>query len=94
MFGLNKFNPGKKEKDKKIGWLSYSKNKKNNLDEIIENGDKPYPEGTDIEQTVRNMLMEEFSDEQISSEAFELIVNRTVQRLQEQQMMSEDDIII
>ena len=92
MFGLNKFNLGKKEKDKKLGWLSYSRNKNNNLDEIIEDGDKPYPAGTDLEQAVRNMLMEEFSQEQISSASFELIVQRTVQRLKEQQMNSEDNI--
>lgn len=96
MFGLNKFNSGKKtaSKEKKFGWLSYSKtsSKKNQLDEILENGDKPYPIGTDIEQVVRNMLMEEFPQDLINSSSFELIVSRTVQRLKERQMVVEDQI--
>ena len=97
MFGLNKFNKktGKKEKnDKKKGWLSYSNNVDRNkqLEDILENGDKPFPAGTDIEQVVRNMLMEEFPQELLNSNTFELVVQRTVQRLKEQQMKREDEM--
>jgi hypothetical protein len=96
MFGLNKFNFGKKDavKDKKAGWLFYSKtsSKKNQLNEIIENGDKPYPIGTDLEQVVRNMLLDEFPQDLIKSSSFDLIVSRTVQRLKERQMAAEEQV--
>ena len=96
MFGLNKSDSNKKNtnKDKKFGWLSYSKeaSKSNSLDEILANGEKPYPIGTDLEQVVRNMLLDEFPQELIKSSSFELIVNRTVQRLKEQQTKLEDEM--
>ncbi len=95
MFGLNKSDSGKKnaKKDNKFGWLFYSKksNKINPLNEIMD-GDKPYPIGTDLEQVVRNMLMDEFPQELIKSSSFDLIVSRTVQRLKERQMVTEDKV--
>ena len=97
MFGLNKFNKKtekKEKKDKKSGWLSYSTNVDRNkqLEDILENGDKPFPIGTDIEMEVRKMLMEEFPQELLNSNTFELVVQRTVQRLKEKQMKLEDDL--
>ncbi len=97
MFGLNKFNKKtekKEKKDKKSGWLSYSNNvdRQKQLEDILENGDKPLPIGTDIEQVVRNMLMEEFPQELLNSNTFELVVQRTVQRLKEKQMQLEDEM--
>ena len=84
----------KEKKDKKTGWLSYSNNVDRNkqLEDILENGDKPFPIGTDIETEVRKMLMEEFPQELLNSNTFELVVQRTVQRLKEQQMKREDGI--
>ena len=86
-------NKDKEKKDKKSGWLSYSNNVDRNkqLEDILENGDKPYPAGTDIEMEVRKMLMDEFPAELLNSNTFELVVQRTVQRIKEKQMKLEDE---